>query len=69
MSATFLDHPGGQGLLEEIAAQHTADNPTCGNGSIRTEHPCESQGEGGCKWGDWGLEIEPDPDPPASGKP
>lgn len=41
-----------------------ADAMTCGNGSIRTEHPCETQGEDWYKWGDWALDLEPEADNP-----
>lgn len=35
-----------------------ADALICGNGSGRTEHPVESQGEDWYTWGDWGLDAE-----------
>lgn len=45
-----------------------ADNLICGNGSGRTEHPCESLGEDWYRWGDWGLAPD-EGDPPADQPP
>ena len=35
----------------------------CGNGSGRTQHPCEMLGDDWYTWGDWG--IEPDEHDPS----
>jgi len=45
----------------------TANNLMCGNGSGRTEHPCEMIGEDWYKWGDWAkdFDLSTDDDPSA----
>jgi len=35
----------------------------CGNGSSRTQHPCELLGDDWYTFGDWGIEV---PDAPAA---
>jgi len=39
-----------------------ADSLLCGNGSGRTEHPSEIMGEDWYTWGDWGFDVESDPE-------
>lgn len=39
-----------------------ADALMCGNGSGRTEHPCEVLGDDWYTWGDWGFETDAEVD-------
>lgn len=40
----------------------SADSLGCGNGSGRTQHPCELLGDDWYEYGDWGLEVADEPE-------
>lgn len=42
-----------------------ANSLACGNGAVRTMHPCETFGEDWYAFGDWGLESAEEPKEPA----
>lgn len=46
-----------------------ADQLACGNGTVRTPHPCELFGEDWCEWGEERQRKDAEPPPPSPPKP